>query len=45
MSFFGDQSEAKPTDLASRIGDVIGIILVLCTYLLIIFPVVYSFVR
>jgi hypothetical protein len=42
---FQDQTEAKAMDLASRIGDVVGVVLVICTFLLIIFPVVYSFVR
>ena len=45
MSFYQDQPDAKLTDLASRIGAVLGNILVVIANLIIIFPVAYSFFR
>lgn len=46
MSFFQDpSSEPTATDLASRIGAVFGNILVVIAYLIVIYPVAYSFFR
>jgi hypothetical protein len=44
MSYF-EAPAARPTDLASRVGGVIGNILVVLSYLLIIYPVARSFLK
>jgi hypothetical protein len=45
MSFFQEDTVPKPTDLASRVGAVMGNIFVAIAYLIVIYPVVRSLMR
>lgn len=45
MSFFNENEKPEGTDLATRVGAVIGNVFVVIAYLIVIYPVAQSIMR